>query len=50
MTKKWLKILMGLNGASVIHGLRLGFSELVNDAFAGFSTAHPMQERVTDVF
>ena len=36
---------MGLNGASVVRGLRLGFPEFVNSGFASFGAAHPLQDR-----
>ena len=44
MIKKWFQFLLGLNGASVIRGLRLGFSEFVKGCFASLCAAHPMQD------
>jgi len=46
MTKKCLQFLMGINGASVIRGLRLGFSEFVRGCFASLGAAHPFQDRI----
>src|SRR5579872_3802223 len=39
------KFLFGLNGASVVRGLRLGPVELVQGAVASFNAAHPRQDR-----
>jgi hypothetical protein len=46
MTNKSLKFLFGLNGASVVRGLRLGFPELVAGSVASMDAAHPRQDRV----
>ena len=46
MTTKWLRFLLGLNGASVVRGLRLGFPELVNGCFASLVAAHPLQDPI----
>src|SRR5580698_9904053 len=46
MIKKSLKFLYGLNGASMVRGLRLGFSELVQGALASANAAYPRQNRV----
>jgi hypothetical protein len=43
MIKKLFQFLLGFNGASVIRGLRLGITELINGAFASFAAAHPLQ-------
>ncbi|HEY5043993.1 MAG TPA: class I SAM-dependent methyltransferase [Verrucomicrobiae bacterium] len=37
---------MGINGASMIRGLRLGFSEFVRGCFASLGAAHPFQDRI----
>jgi hypothetical protein len=46
MIKRWLQFLLGFNGASVIRGLRLGFSEFILACFASLDAAHPRQNRV----
>jgi hypothetical protein len=46
MTKKCIRFLLGLNGASVVRGLRLGFSEFVNGCFASLGAAHPLQDQI----
>jgi len=45
--RKGLHFLLGLNGASVIRGLRLGVKEFVNGSLASFGAAHPLQERIS---
>lgn len=45
MAKRCVQFLLGLNGASVIRGVRLGLSEFVNGSFASFGAAHPLQDR-----
>lgn len=45
MSMKSIQCLMGLNGASVIRGMRLGFSELLGGCRASFSAAHPLQNK-----
>lgn len=37
---------MGLNGASVVRGLRLGFPEFVNGCFASLAVVHPRQDQM----
>jgi hypothetical protein len=37
---------MGINGASVLRGIRLGPAEFVRGSLAGFGAAHPLQDRV----
>jgi hypothetical protein len=46
MIKKSLQFLMGVNGASVIRGLRLGFPEFINGGFASLVAVHPMQNPI----
>ncbi len=46
MIKKSIRFLLGLNGASVVRGLRLGPHEFVNGCFASLCAAHPFQDRV----
>ena len=46
MVKKNLQFLLGLNGASIIRGLRLGLPEFVNGCFASLGAAHPLQDRI----
>jgi len=46
MAKKFLQVLLGVNGASIIRGLRLGIPEFVNGSFASFGAAHPLQNRI----
>jgi hypothetical protein len=45
MKNKWLKFLFGLNAASVVRGLRLGFPELLKGSVASMDAAHPRQNR-----
>lgn len=45
MLKKSLQFLLGMNGASIVRGLRLGPREFANGCFAGFGAAHPLQDR-----
>lgn len=45
MKRNCLQFLMGLNGASVVRGLRLGFPEFVNGCFASLVAVHPRQNR-----
>lgn len=45
MIKKWVQFLFGLNGASVIRGLRLGWPEFVNGCFVSWRAVHPLQNR-----
>ena len=45
MIKKSVQFLLGLNGASVIRGLRLGLPEFVNGTFSSLGAAHPLQDR-----
>jgi hypothetical protein len=47
MTKKLIRLLLGLNGASVVRGLRLGFPEFVHGCFSSLCAAHPFQDRST---
>lgn len=46
MLKRSLKLLLGLNGAAVVRGFRLGLSELVKGCFASLSAVHPRQNQV----
>jgi hypothetical protein len=50
MIKKSIRFLLGLNSASVVRGLRLGFSEFVNGCFASLSGAHPCENANTFKF
>lgn len=43
--KKWIQIMLGLNGASLIRGLRLGLAEFANGCMASLQTVHPFQDR-----
>jgi hypothetical protein len=43
--KNLLRVLMGLNAASVVRGLRLGFPESINGSFASYHATHPLQDR-----
>ena len=45
MVKKGLQFLLGLNAASMVRGLRLGFSEFAAGCFASLGAAHPLQDR-----
>ena len=49
MNTKSIQCLMGLNGASVIRGMRLGFSELLGGCRASFSAAHPLQNKTDNI-
>jgi hypothetical protein len=46
MTKRCLQFLLGLNGASIVRGLRLGPREFVNGCFASLGATHPFQDRI----
>jgi hypothetical protein len=46
ITKESLKFLLGLNAASVVRGLRLGFPESVNGSLASYQAARPLQDRI----
>lgn len=46
MIKKSAQFLLGLNGASIIRGLRLGLPEFINGCFASLQAAHPLQGRI----
>ena len=46
MTKKCIQFLLGLNLASAVRGLRLGFAEFINSGFAGMNAVHPFQNRI----
>jgi hypothetical protein len=46
MLKNAFKFFMGLNGASLVRGLRLGPSELVNGCVKSFDIVHPRQDRI----
>ena len=46
MVKKLIQFLLGLNGASIVRGLRLGFPEFINGCFASLDAAHPRQDRI----
>lgn len=46
MIKKCFQFLLGLNGASMIRGLRLGINEFVKGSFASFGAAYPLQDRI----
>lgn len=48
MTRKYVKFLLGLNIASVVRGLRLGFPEFLNGCFAGLCAVHPFQNRTNN--
>ena len=45
MIKKTIQFLLGMNSASVVRGLRLGFPEFINGCFASLGAAHPLQNR-----
>lgn len=45
MSKKIIQFLLGLNGASIVRGLRLGFREFLNGCLASLCAAHPFQDR-----
>ena len=45
MVKQCIQFFLGLNGASVVRGLRLGFPEFINGCFASMDAAHPLQDR-----
>jgi hypothetical protein len=42
--KRFFQFLLGLNGASLIRGLRFGFPEFIKSAFAGLSVVHPLED------
>src|ERR1035441_4841744 len=46
MVKKGIQFLLGLNGASIVRGFRLGFPEFINACFASLGAAHPLQSRL----
>jgi hypothetical protein len=48
MIKKHIQFLLGLNGASIVRGMRLGFQELVQGCFASLGAAHPLQDRTSN--
>lgn len=50
MLKKYIRFLLGLNGASVIRGLRLGFPEFINGCIASLSAVHPFQDKIARKF
>jgi len=45
MLKRAIQFLLGLNAASIIRGLRLGFPEFVHGCFASINSTHPFQAR-----
>jgi hypothetical protein len=45
MVKQCIQFFLGLNGANVVRGLRLGFPEFINGCFASMDAAHPLQDR-----
>jgi hypothetical protein len=45
MLIKSLRFLLGLNGAAVVRGFRLGFPEFVASCFASLSAVYPFQNR-----
>jgi hypothetical protein len=45
MIKKCIQFLLGLNGASIVRGLRFGLPEFVSGCFASLGAAHPFQDR-----
>jgi hypothetical protein len=48
MIKNCIRFLLGLNGASIVRGLRLGFPEFINGCFASLGAAHPLQNRISN--
>lgn len=46
MIKKCIQFLLGLNGASLVRGLRLGFPEFVNASQASLAAVHPLQDPI----
>jgi hypothetical protein len=48
MAKKCIQFLLGLNGASIVRGLRLGFPEFIKGCFASLGAVHPMQDRINN--
>jgi Methyltransferase domain len=47
MTKKLIRLLLGLNGASIVRGLRLGSHEFIQGCFSSLSVVHPFQDRTS---
>jgi len=45
MIKKCFQFLLGINGASLVRGVRLGLHEFVKGCFASLAAAHPRQDR-----
>src|SRR5271170_4067723 len=45
--KEIIRFLLGLNGASIVRGLRLGPNEFINGCFASQIATHPLQDRST---
>jgi hypothetical protein len=43
--KKIHQIVLGLNGASLIRGVRLGVTEMIEAGFAGYCAVYPFQDR-----
>lgn len=43
--KQLIRFLLGLNGASIVRGLRFGFSELIHGSLASLSATFPFQDR-----
>ena len=44
MSSKTLKFWLGLNGAAVVRGLRLGFTDFAQGCYAALDAVHPMQD------
>src|SRR5271167_4526548 len=45
MSRNCLQFLMGLNGASVVRGLRFGFAEFASSCIASLVAVHPRQSQ-----
>jgi hypothetical protein len=48
MIKKIIRFFLGLNGASIVRGLRLGYQEFVRGCFASLCAAHPFEDRTNN--